>query len=60
MKISMRDIIKLKYDIWNYRTKYMNNLQIACLIASDELDIPTYELYAFKSPGSLFINVEIR
>jgi len=62
MEISMRDIIKRKYDIFDHRgARYMSYLQIACLIASEELNIPIYKLHSFRHyKGCLFINVEIR
>lgn len=59
MKVAMRDIVRRRYS--DYRVSYMDNPYIACLIASEELDIPIDRLYSFRCyPGCLFISVEIR
>ena len=60
MRIPMRDIIKRMWGS-EFGIKYMSYLQIACLIASEELNIPIGNLYSFRCyKGCLFINVEIR
>jgi len=59
MQVANRDIIKRQ--LGDIGVKYKNRLQIACLIASEELGISVDELHAFRSyDGCPFITVETK